>query len=195
MKDQPEREWIRGAGALRNADVAPGLIFRSGTPNSFRARTRFGGLRCIVWPREACGLARSRCLLRFLFAESAARARRRPASATQISRVKRRLAASGWRPLRQFHRSISPGLARCATTADRSLRSGAPRQRISHSNAISGSRAWLAAPIPAPNRNPARGFQMTRSLDAFAFNANANPGIAPNKNFAIIGAADMLIHI
>jgi hypothetical protein len=35
-------------------------------------------------------------------------------------------------------------------------------------------------------------FPDDRSLDAFAFNANANPGIAPNKNFAIIGAADML---
>ena len=33
-----------------------------------------------------------------------------------------------------------------------------------------------------------------RSLDAFAFNGNANLGIAPNKNFAIIGAADMIIH-
>src|SRR5580692_11404146 len=48
MKDQPEREWIRGAGPLRNADVAPGLIFsewhadRSGMPNSFCARTRWG---------------------------------------------------------------------------------------------------------------------------------------------------------
>jgi len=27
MKDQPEREWIRGAGTLRNVDVALGLIF------------------------------------------------------------------------------------------------------------------------------------------------------------------------
>jgi len=33
-----------------------------------------------------------------------------------------------------------------------------------------------------------------KSLDAFAFNGNANLGIAPNKNFAIIGAADMIIH-
>jgi hypothetical protein len=33
-----------------------------------------------------------------------------------------------------------------------------------------------------------------RSLDANAFNGNANFGIAPNKNFAIIGAADMIIH-
>jgi len=33
-----------------------------------------------------------------------------------------------------------------------------------------------------------------RSLDAFAFNGNANFGIAPNRNFAIIGAADMIIH-
>jgi hypothetical protein len=33
-----------------------------------------------------------------------------------------------------------------------------------------------------------------RSLDAFAFNGNANLGIAPNKNFAIIGAADIIIH-
>ena len=32
-----------------------------------------------------------------------------------------------------------------------------------------------------------------RSLDASAFN-NANLGIAPNKNFAIIAAADMIIH-
>jgi len=33
-----------------------------------------------------------------------------------------------------------------------------------------------------------------RSLNAFAFNGNANFGIAPNKNFAIIGAADMIFH-
>jgi hypothetical protein len=33
-----------------------------------------------------------------------------------------------------------------------------------------------------------------RSLDADAFNGNSNLGIAPNKNFAIIGAADMIIH-
>jgi hypothetical protein len=33
-----------------------------------------------------------------------------------------------------------------------------------------------------------------RSLDAFAFNGNSNLGIAPNKNFAIIGAADIIIH-
>jgi hypothetical protein len=33
-----------------------------------------------------------------------------------------------------------------------------------------------------------------RSLDAFAFNGNSNLGIAPNKNFAIIGSADMIIH-
>jgi Putative beta-barrel porin-2, OmpL-like. bbp2 len=33
-----------------------------------------------------------------------------------------------------------------------------------------------------------------RSLDANAFNGNANLGIAPNKNFAIIGAADIIIH-
>src|SRR5580692_3000021 len=195
MKDQPEREWIRGAAPLRNADVAPGLIFSEWHAEFILREDKVGGLRCIEWPREACGLARSRCLLRFLFAESAARARRRPANATQISRVKRRLAASGWRPLRQSHRSISPGSARCATTADRSLRSGAPRQRISHSNAMSGSRAWLA-PLNSRSK-PKSGprFPDDRSLDAFAFNANANPGIAPNKNFAIIGAADMLIHI
>jgi hypothetical protein len=33
-----------------------------------------------------------------------------------------------------------------------------------------------------------------KSLDGFAFNGNSNLGIAPNKNFAIIGAADMIIH-
>ncbi|HLI99985.1 MAG TPA: outer membrane beta-barrel protein [Bradyrhizobium sp.] len=33
-----------------------------------------------------------------------------------------------------------------------------------------------------------------KSLDAFAFNGNSNLGIAPNKNFAVIGAADMIIH-
>jgi hypothetical protein len=33
-----------------------------------------------------------------------------------------------------------------------------------------------------------------RSLDAFAFNGNANLGIAPNKNFAVIGAADVIVH-
>lgn len=33
-----------------------------------------------------------------------------------------------------------------------------------------------------------------RSLDANAFNGNANLGIPANKNFAIIGSADMIIH-
>ena len=33
-----------------------------------------------------------------------------------------------------------------------------------------------------------------RSLDANAFNGNANLGIAPNKNYAIVGAADIIIH-
>jgi hypothetical protein len=33
-----------------------------------------------------------------------------------------------------------------------------------------------------------------KSLDAAAFNGNSNLGIAPNKNFAIIGSADMIIH-
>jgi hypothetical protein len=33
-----------------------------------------------------------------------------------------------------------------------------------------------------------------KSLDANAFNGNANLGIPANKNFAIIGAADMIIH-
>jgi Putative beta-barrel porin-2, OmpL-like. bbp2 len=33
-----------------------------------------------------------------------------------------------------------------------------------------------------------------RSLDANAFNGNSNLGIAPNRNFAIIGSADMIIH-
>jgi hypothetical protein len=37
-------------------------------------------------------------------------------------------------------------------------------------------------------------FPNYRSLDAFAFNGNTNPGIAPNKNFGIIGSADMIIH-
>ena len=33
-----------------------------------------------------------------------------------------------------------------------------------------------------------------RSLDANAFNGNANLGIAPNKNYALIGSADIIIH-
>jgi hypothetical protein len=33
-----------------------------------------------------------------------------------------------------------------------------------------------------------------RSLDAAAFNGNANAGIAPNRNYAVIGAADVIIH-
>jgi hypothetical protein len=37
--------------------------------------------------------------------------------------------------------------------------------------------------------------ELGTSLDAFAFNGNANLGIATNKNFAIIAAADMIIHV
>jgi Putative beta-barrel porin-2, OmpL-like. bbp2 len=33
-----------------------------------------------------------------------------------------------------------------------------------------------------------------KSLDGFAFNGNANMGIAPNRNYAIIGSADIIIH-
>jgi hypothetical protein len=33
-----------------------------------------------------------------------------------------------------------------------------------------------------------------KSLNGFAFNGNSNLGIAPNKNTALIGAADMIIH-
>ena len=33
-----------------------------------------------------------------------------------------------------------------------------------------------------------------RSLDALAFNGSASLGIAPDKNFAIIGVADMTAH-
>jgi Putative beta-barrel porin-2, OmpL-like. bbp2 len=33
-----------------------------------------------------------------------------------------------------------------------------------------------------------------KSLDGFAFNGNANLGIAPNRNYAIIGSADIIIH-
>ncbi len=33
-----------------------------------------------------------------------------------------------------------------------------------------------------------------KSLNGFAFNGNSNLGIAPNKNTAIIGSADMIIH-
>ena len=37
-------------------------------------------------------------------------------------------------------------------------------------------------------------FTFYRSLDAFAFNGNPNLGIAPNKNTALIGSADIIIH-
>jgi hypothetical protein len=37
-------------------------------------------------------------------------------------------------------------------------------------------------------------FSFYRSLDAFAFNGNPNLGIAPNKNTALIGSADIIIH-
>jgi hypothetical protein len=33
-----------------------------------------------------------------------------------------------------------------------------------------------------------------RSLDANAFNGNSNLGIAPTKNYALIGSADVIIH-
>ena len=37
-------------------------------------------------------------------------------------------------------------------------------------------------------------FTYYRSLDANAFNGNANLGIPANKNFALIGSADIIIH-
>jgi len=37
-------------------------------------------------------------------------------------------------------------------------------------------------------------FSFYRSLNGMAFNGNANLGIAPNKNTALIGSADIIIH-
>jgi len=37
-------------------------------------------------------------------------------------------------------------------------------------------------------------FSAYRSLNGFAFNGNSNLGIAPNKNTALIGSADIIIH-
>ena len=37
-------------------------------------------------------------------------------------------------------------------------------------------------------------FTYYRSLDGFAFNGNSNLGIPANKNFALIGSADIIIH-
>jgi hypothetical protein len=33
-----------------------------------------------------------------------------------------------------------------------------------------------------------------RSIDAAAFNGNAAAGIAPNRSWAVIGAADLIVH-
>jgi hypothetical protein len=33
-----------------------------------------------------------------------------------------------------------------------------------------------------------------KSLDAAAFNGNANGRIAPNRNYALIGTADLIVH-
>jgi hypothetical protein len=37
-------------------------------------------------------------------------------------------------------------------------------------------------------------FTYYRSLDAFAFNGNSNLGIAPTRNYALVGAADIILH-
>jgi hypothetical protein len=37
-------------------------------------------------------------------------------------------------------------------------------------------------------------FTYYRSLDAFAFNGNSNLGIAPTRNYALVGAADVILH-
>jgi hypothetical protein len=37
-------------------------------------------------------------------------------------------------------------------------------------------------------------FTYYRSLDAFAFNGNANLGIPANRNYALVGAADLILH-
>jgi hypothetical protein len=33
-----------------------------------------------------------------------------------------------------------------------------------------------------------------KSLDAAAFNGNLNAGILPNRSYAVIGAADLIVH-
>ena len=62
--------------------------------------------------------------------------------------------------------------------------------------------AYGTASLPAAFAEPcAREFRYrhwssrieTEPLDAKASNGNANRGIAPDKNFAIIGAADMIV--
>jgi hypothetical protein len=37
-------------------------------------------------------------------------------------------------------------------------------------------------------------FTYYKSLDAFAFNGNSNLGIAPTRNYALVGAADIILH-
>ena len=37
-------------------------------------------------------------------------------------------------------------------------------------------------------------FTYYKSLDAFAFNGNSNLGIAPTRNYALVGAADLILH-
>jgi hypothetical protein len=54
---------------------------------------------------------------------------------------------------------------------------------------IGGWQHWLS---PQIEMRPEIAYY--RSLDANAFNGDANAGIAPTKNYAVIGAADLIIH-
>jgi hypothetical protein len=94
-------------------------------------------------------------------------------------------------------RSSRPGLDRCVITVVRNLRCGAVRQSIRY-RATRIFREGTSRPgsadgtALAADRDPASGF--VQPLDGFAFKGNANFGIVPDKDCAIIGAVDVIIH-
>ena len=57
---------------------------------------------------------------------------------------------------------------------------------------VTSSRSWQHWFSPQIEIRPE--FAFYRSLKALAFNGDSNLGIAPNKNTALIGAADIIIH-
>jgi hypothetical protein len=71
------------------------------------------------------------------------------------------------------------------------------RQRRELESPTAGHRRRQDALHRDRNRLPALVLAADRGsapLDAFAFNGNPNLGIPANRNYAIIGAADIIIH-
>jgi hypothetical protein len=135
-------------------------------------------------------------------------------SAATLSRLTdiRTFTDQAMKATRSWYRNSRRSLLRCATTVARNLRCGAVSRIRSASISYRaefvddyqgqrtgtktryietgiGRQHWFSPRIEV---RPEVSYY--KSLDAFAFNGNPNLGIPANRNYAIIGSADIIIH-